>query len=287
MALESTSPNAEMVDYWGETAGPKWVRLQTELDAHLSPLLATAIEELDLTSGSAVLDVGCGCGATTLELARRVGEDGRVVGMDISAPMLARARQRAEAAKLAQVGFELADAQARSFAAEFDAVHSRFGVMFFSDPVSAFTNLRRAVRPGGRLAFTCWQALDKNPWMLVPVGVVAQHVELDLPTDPYAPGPFAFADEERTRSIVCDAGWADVRVDSKTGQLAMAGATSISDAVEFISQLGPAAAALKDADESLVARVEGSLHEALAPHHGAGGVVMDYAVWIVQARAAD
>src|SRR5205085_5408254 len=140
-----------------------------------------AMDAANLGSADSVLDVGCGCGSTTLALARRVGSSGRALGIDISAPMLEVARRRAREEGLSNASFEQADAQVHAFRQEFDVLYSRFGVMFFDDPPLAFKNLHGAMRAGGRLAFVCWQALHKNPWMSVPMMAAFQHVTIDPP----------------------------------------------------------------------------------------------------------
>ena len=175
-----TEPNAEQVRYWNEVAGPRWVRFQEGLDRQLAALAEAALGRAAPAPGEAVLDVGCGCGATTLELGRRVGGSGRALGVDISRPMLERARARAQAAGGAGRLRRGRRADGEFEAGAFDLLFSRFGVMFFTDPAAAFANLRRALRPGGRVAFLCWQRFADNPWMLVPLGAVAQHVSLPL-----------------------------------------------------------------------------------------------------------
>src|SRR5262249_6517301 len=147
-----------------------------------------------------VLDVGCGTGQTSIELARRAGPGGAVTGIDISAPMLARARARAADAGARTVTFLDADAQTHRFdPASLDVCFSRFGIMFFAAPDAAFANLRSALRPAGRLAFVCWQSMRDNPWMLVPLMAAAAHITLPPPPAPDAPGPFSFADADRVR----------------------------------------------------------------------------------------
>lgn len=284
-ALPSDGPNAEQVRYWNQQAGPKWVAQQAQLDAQLADLGTLAMERAAIVAGEAILDVGCGCGATTLELARRTGESGSVLGADISEPMLALARRRAAEAGLRNVQFELADAQTHAFAAASrDIVFSRFGVMFFADPTAAFANLHRTLRPGGRLAFVCWQALPLNPWMAVPLGVVAQHVTLPPPPPPGAPGPFAFADRERVTGILRDAGFADVDFEPTVGEMTIGGTADLDEAVAFLLTLGPSAALLADAGPEVRTRVVAAVRDAIAPHHGAGGVRMPAAAWLVRAR---
>jgi SAM-dependent methyltransferase len=283
--LEPSGANAEQIRYWNELAGPRWVAQQALLDAQLADLGAHAIGRAAVAAGDAVLDVGCGCGATALELARRVGDTGSVLGVDISAPMLALARQRAAQAGARKLRFELADAQTHQFACEGnDVVFSRFGVMFFADPVAAFANLRRTLKRGGRLAFVCWQALPLNPWMALPLGVIAQHVALPPPPAPDAPGPFSFASRERVAGILERAGFGDIVIEPVVEQLSLGGTIDLDQAVDFVLTLGPAATLLRDAPPDVRRRTAAAVRDALAPFHGPGGVRMDSAAWIVRAR---
>src|SRR6185369_15072156 len=172
-----------------------------------------AMDAAAVAAGERVLDVGCGCGSTTIELARRAGPTGHVVGADISGPMLADARARTAAAGLGNVELVHADAQTHAFPpSAFDLVFSRFGVMFFADPTAAFANLRGALRPGGRLAFVCWRSLPENPWMAVPLMAALQHLPPPTIPGPEDPGPFSFADRGRVERILGGAGWSDVTV---------------------------------------------------------------------------
>lgn len=283
--IAAEGPNAEQIRYWNEQAGPKWVAQQQQLDLQLVDLGARAMDRAGIVAGEAVLDLGCGCGATTLELARRTGETGSVLGVDISAPMLALARRRADEAGLRNVRFELADAQTHQFScASRDVAFSRFGVMFFADPVAAFANVRRALKPGGRLAFVCWQALGQNAWMAVPLGAVAQHVALPAPAGPDAPGPFAFADRDRVSGILQKAGFSEVAFEPVEEPLTIGGTADLDAAVDFLLMLGPTQALLAGADDAVRKRVVQSVRAAIAPHHGPSGVRMPAAAWIVRAR---
>jgi SAM-dependent methyltransferase len=284
--LEASGPNAEQINYWNSISAPKWIPFQAAFDDQLAPLGEAAIAAAAIRSGERVLDVGCGCGQTTIELAGRVGGGGFVVGIDISAPMLDRAREIAQDARIANVDFENADAQTYAFSpSEFDLVYSRFGIMFFSDPVAAFGNLRRALRGGGRVSFVCWQALERNPWMAIPLAAAAREIALPPPPAPGAPGPFSFGSEERVRAILLQAGFVDVVVEPLESTLAVGGAgATLAEAAEFLVQMGPTGAALREADPSALSRVTRAVKEAIASFHGARGLRMAAAAWIVTAH---
>ena len=278
------TPNADQTRYWNEEAGPRWVDASELLDAQLAPLGRATLDRLAPGAGTRVLDVGCGCGHSTLDIAARVGPAGHAVGIDVSAPMLARARERS--ADVPNASFLEADAQTHRFDEPFDAVFSRFGVMFFADPVAAFANLARALVPGGRLAFVCWQELPKNAWILRPLQAIAPHVKLPAPPEPGAPGPFSFADPERVRGILEDAGLADVALTPLEDELALAGRGSLDETVDFLAHVGPTSAALREADAVTRAKALSAVREALAPFVGEGGVRMPFAAWIATARRA-
>ena len=283
--MDAQGPNSEQIRYWNDAAALKWVAKQADLDLQLAPFSGAAMAPLVLTNGAAVIDVGCGCGGPTLALAERVGSSGSVLGIDISEPMLASARERAAAAGVAQARFEAADAQTHVFApASVDALFSRFGVMFFVDPTAAFANLRVAVRSGGQLAFVCWQSLSQNPWMAVPLKAAAQHLTLPPPPNPDAPGPFAFARRERVQGLLEDAGWSGVQLDAFEPLMQLAGSRDLDAAVEFLLQLGPLGAVLREASPEALPRVRQAVHDALVPHHGPDGVRMGSAAWVVTAR---
>jgi SAM-dependent methyltransferase len=282
--LDAAGPNAEQITYWNEQGGPKWVALQETLDAQLVRFGEVVMDRLAIGAGERVLDVGCGCGSTSLELGRRVGPSGAVLGVDVSTPMVARARERAAAAGAANVAFVVADAQTHPFEPErFDVLFSRFGVMFFQDPPAAFANLARALRPGGRLGFHCWQALMENPWMTVPLFAALQHVPPPTPPPPGAPGPFAFADAERVRGILAGAGFAEIDFESRHDTMGV-GSGSLDEAADFALQMGPASIAIREATPETIAKVRASVREALAPHQTPDGVRLATSSWIVTAR---
>ena len=279
-ALDADGPNAAQIAYWNQSAGPTWVAMQDALDHELNDLGLAAMAALAPRQGERLADIGCGCGATTLELARRVGEGGAVLGVDISAPMLGVARERAAAAGLDQVRFLQADAQTYGFE-PVDGAFSRFGVMFFADPVAAFANIRKGLRPGGRMAFVCWRQLAENPWMTVPMSAVLPL----LPAPPAAPppggpGPFAFADRDRLAGILAGAGFADVSIEPLDAQVSWG---DVETSARMALRLGPVAGLVRE-NPDLADRMADAVRAALAPHVGATGVHLDSATWIVRAK---
>lgn len=277
----SEAPNAGQIAYWNEVAGSTWVEAQDPLDRQLAPLGAAAMAALRPAAGERILDVGCGAGATSLALAQAVGPQGSVIGLDISAPLLAQARRRAgEAANLA---FLEADAQSYPFeAGSFDAVFSRFGVMFFADPAAAFANLRRALKPGGRLAFVCWRRPDDNPIMTLPMQAALPLLpEPPAPPPPGAPGPFAFADPDRVCEVLAAGGFHDIAVAPHDDRV---GGGDLDTVTALAFKVGPLGALLRETPQ-LRPKVEAAVREALAAHDTPDGVKLRAGVWIVTAKA--
>lgn len=278
--------NADQIEHWDSQAGPVWVDYQERLDIQIAPHGERALASLAPASGERVLDVGCGCGATALEIARRVGPSGHVLGLDISGPMLARARQRAAQADLEHIEFRQSDAQTAPLEpGAYDALFSRFGVMFFDDPGAAFANLGRALRPGGRLAFACWQPPTENPWILAPMAAVAPLLEMPPPPPPGSPGMFGLADPERVRTLLGDAGFVDVAIDDVRLDMSPGGG-SLDDAVDTFLEVGPVAAVLRDtgADDSLRGKVHAAVRTAYEQHDTAEGPRLPSAIWLVTAH---
>jgi ubiquinone/menaquinone biosynthesis C-methylase UbiE len=270
-----------------EKSGEAWVRMQERTDLVVDPPGRAAMARLGVAAGERVLDVGCGCGQTLLQLAERAGPSGHVLGVDISPPMLARARERI--AGQPTIAVALGDAQSYAFdQGAFDAVYSRFGVMFFDDSRAAFRNLRAAARPGGRLSFVCWQELAKNPWAARPLEAVMRLLPPSAMPDMLRdgrPGPFFFSDPARVSAILGDAGWKDVSIEPDEMSLPFGGASTLDEAVDYALQIGPAARAMADAPATLKPALEAALREALAPLATARGVFTAGAIFVVTARA--
>src|SRR6185437_9762616 len=198
--------NTDQIAYWNGPNGQRWTDRQAEQDVLLAPVSKALIERAAAKPGDRILDVGCGCGSTSIALARQVAPSGFVLGIDISGPMLARARELAP--KGAPVDFALADATVYPFDSQsFDLLVSRFGVMFFAEPAVSFANLRKGLRPSGRLAFACWREPRHNPFFMAPLQAVYKHVPKLPPQAPEDPGPFSFASEARVHSILGEAGF--------------------------------------------------------------------------------
>jgi SAM-dependent methyltransferase len=283
--MTEAQANQEQIRYWNEQGGPRWVQRQQQLDAQINPLGLVAMQRAGIKPGERVLDVGCGCGQTALELAQRVGASGSVLGIDISQPMLVRARERQNELGIKNLDFLHADAQTYTFErARFDLIFSRFGVMFFDDPAAAFANLRTALRSDGRLCFLCWQTLEKNEWARVPFLAATRHVQPPAPPAPDAPGPFAFANPDRVRRLLEAGGFKDVSCESYEAELNMGGARTVEEAVEFSLEIGPIARLLGDADVDARTRVAQAVREALTPYVSQHGVSLRGAAWIVLAR---
>ena len=208
-----TFVNNEQAEFWSQLA-PTWVELEDRLEFVGGPPGRMAMDRLNLVAGQRVVDLGCGTGQTTVELASHVAPDGEVLGVDIADEMLARGRERATRLGITNVDFLHADVQVHDLGqSRFDAAYSRFGVMFSADPVAAFANVHKALRPGGLLSFVSWQSVFDNEWMLIPGAAVAS-VTGSLPSmpEPGEPGPFSLADPDRVRSVLGGAGFHHVDV---------------------------------------------------------------------------
>lgn len=279
MTVESGA-NADQIAYWNNSAGATWAELQDRLDRQIEPLGLRAMEVGAPKPGERVLDIGCGCGQTSLELAQRVGPAGQVSGVDISEPMLEVARRRGGAA--ANVSFLASDAQTQVFPpGGFDLAFSRFGVMFFDDPTAAFRNIAAALTPGGRLAFVCWRPMLENPWMGVPMFAALPLLPpMPPPADPTAPGPFAFADPERLRAILAAAGFADIDIQPHDQLI---GGNDLEQTVAMSLRVGPLGAVLRENPE-LKDGVVGAIRQALAAYVTPQGVLLPSATWIVTAK---
>ena len=268
-----------------EEAQEFWVREADRWDGTSGRFGDAMLEAADLEPGQRVLDVGCGAGSTTVEAARRVAPNGAALGVDISGPALELARERAAAAGLEAVDFIEADAQVHSFEpGAFDAAISRFGTMFFGDPVAAFANLRQSLRPGGRLAVVAWQGPFESEWTTVAVNVAIAH--FGRPPDLGAsggPGPFAFADGDRFKSVVTAGGFRDVTLDAIARPMLMG--SDVEDVVGMVAATPQSKGLFAGQPAAKVEAAIAGLRDAFAPYARAEGVVMNGTAWLLTARS--
>jgi len=272
--------NADQLAFWNGVGGRTWVVRQSHTDTTLAPASEALLAFAAPRAGERVLDVGCGCGATTLDFARAVGPTGRVAALDISVSMLAEGRARAEAARIANVDWCEADA-ATAALDEFDLLVSAFGVMFFGDPVAAFTRMRSAASPSARMAFVCWRPLGENPWLSTPMQAVATHLPPRPKADPEAPGMFAFADPQRVSRILTAAGWAPPRLKKLNLNIDIAAGLGLDEAVVQLTKIGAINSWLRDQPTAVVSAAVASVREALAPHVDGSSVRLPAAMWLV------
>jgi SAM-dependent methyltransferase len=275
-----SEPNAAQAAYWNEVAGRSWAEFQEGLDRQVAPLGRRAMAALAPAPGERIIDIGCGAGETSLELARAVGGGGSILGVDLSEPLLEIARRRAVG--MAALDFRQADAQTFPFdPGAFDAAFSRFGIMFFENPAAAFANIRRALKPSGRLAFVCWRRPDENPIMRLPMEAAGPLAPPPSPAEPDAPGPFAFADPDRVRGVLANAGFGAIEI---TPHDAKVGSGDLETALALALRIGPLGAILRE-NPDLRDPVLPRVRAALAAHDGPEGPKLDAAVWIVTARS--
>jgi len=276
--------NADQIAYWNGPGGQRWADRQQSQDVVLAPVSNVLVDRAKAMAGERIVDVGCGCGAISIALAQKVGRTGHVLGIDISAPMLARARQLAPAD--ARIDFALADATIYPFdPASFDLLVSRFGVMFFAEPARSFANMRKALRPSGRLVFACWRDPRENPFFMAPLQAVYKHAPRLPQLGPEDPGPFSFASETRVRRILGEAGFHEVALEPCNLSLDIAVGRGLDAAVGSALEIGPAARALAEQPPDVVAAAKNSIREALAPFARGQSVPLPGAIWIVTAKA--
>ncbi|WP_298835925.1 class I SAM-dependent methyltransferase [uncultured Roseobacter sp.] len=279
-----SSDNSDQREFWSDAAGPKWVQMQAQMDQLMQPVLDGVWIRAGLTQGQRVLDVGSGTGASTLQAADQVAPDGHVTGADISDTMTTLARKRAGGRP--DVSLILADVAHHPFQPDsFDAVVSRFGVMFFADAAGAFANIRAAMVPGARITFAAWAAIPDNPFFTTPAQVAKSLVGAPPRPDPDAPGPFAFRDAGRVTDILNAAGFTDICID--TAHTALDGGSDPAGLAQTMCRIGPAEAALRyaQAGADMQKAVEQALSKAVGIFSTPDGLRIPASVHYVTALA--
>lgn len=267
-----TRSNADQNAYWSGVSGRKWVLHDAWLTTQFAPVAALLVARSRIGPGDRVLDIGCGTGFITRAAAARAGPDGRVTGIDFSAPMIEEARRLSVRVKTGRIDHVEADAQVHDFGAHrFDRIISQFGVMFFSDPVAAFANILQAARPGAQMTLACWGALAENPLFHLPK-TVGESFLAPLASEPGAPSPTAFADRDMVCDLLESAGWANVSADPVALELTPPG--GVSEIADMALRIGPVARLVQhhEADEGTVAQIAAALRGPLAAYESSAGL---------------
>jgi SAM-dependent methyltransferase len=286
MSESTPTANAEQVEYWNGEAGERWAQQDEMMAKLLQPIAVDLLDHADLAGCSSAIDVGCGGGSQSLLLAQRLGPGARVLGVDISGPLLRVARERAEAASedTAALKFVQADAASHAFdPGAHDLLFSRFGVMFFDDPLAAFSNLRAALNDRGRLAFVCWQSLQDNPWVWLSVQAALRFVPPPDPMDPEAPGPFAFANPARLEGILREAGFDNVAITHHEVTMRWAAADTLEGNVAGMIQIGPVSSLLTDQGDDVRRQVEEAVIDLMREFYDGKALNLPGATWLVTA----
>jgi SAM-dependent methyltransferase len=281
---ENTGANAAQREYWNTVAGPRWVGLGGFVENRVQAVNKLLIASSEITTGENVLEIGCGTGALTVDLAKAVGRSGEVVAVDISEPMLAAARQCIAQTRLQNISLLQADAQVHGFAPNrFDLVASRFGVMFFADPTAAFRNLRAATRPGGRLCFACWGPIEDNRHWLIPYEVALRHLGPPAPKPPHSPGPLALSDPDYVRSILGEAGYDAIEIRREAPEII--GSTPEQE-TEHACMMGPSGRLIdeKGPDAAVIEKIRREMRQAFAEQIRDGAMLMSSTVFVATAR---
>jgi len=274
--------NSDQAAYWNGAAGRRWINRQETLDLVLQPIQDTLLARTLVAPGERILDIGCGCGTSTIALARQTGPAGRVTGLDISQPMLARARERAPADL--PLEFVLADATVYPFEpGSADLLFSRFGVMFFANPALSFANMRNALKHDGRLVFASWREPRLNPWMLLPLQEAYKHVPRLPEVGPEDPGPFSFGREERVRRILNQAGYSLIDMEPVDLTLDLAVGQGLESAVTGALDIGPVSRALEGQPPEALEKVRDAIRTALAGCQKGQSVPLGASIWIATA----
>lgn len=271
---------------WNGDSGERWAANLTRLDLMLEDFGSAAIAAAKAQPGEHVVDIGCGSGTTSFTLAQQVGPSGHVLGVDISEQLVEIAR--AAIPDGAPIEFRCADAATAALPhGQFDLLFSRFGVMFFDDPVAAFAHMRSALKPGGRAAFICWRGAQENDWVRLPMAAIRDIVQ-PAPADPNAPGPFAFGDRQRLADILAAAGFTAIDIAPFDTALSYGRGASreaaVDDALDMAFQVGPLSRALADQSDDIRTRAADAVRAAFARRPGETSVLIDGAAWVVTAQ---
>ena len=275
--------NIKQKQFWSGAGGDVWVDKQREMDIMLNPLGQKAIKQLILEEHTKILDIGCGCGATTIEIAKMIPK-GHVTGLDISIPMLDRAEKFASEMSLSNIDFQVKDVQTEEISSNhYDIAFSRFGVMFFEDPYEAFKNINQAIKENGQLVFVCWQNPSLNPWQSLSLQVIKEYLDLPSPP-PKSPGPFAFEDKDYIEDILKGTDFKDISIADNQEDIVMFSGKSIREACEDYLTINPVVTEmLKNSGNELKEEILEALIAKFSSFHNNDGLLFPSATWIVSA----
>jgi len=277
--------NKNQKDFWSGKGGDIWVERQNVMDIMLSPLGEAALNKLNFNEEENVLDIGCGCGHTTLNIAKRIEPLGNVTGLDISEPMLERAKESAVEMSITNTSFKCVDVQTEDLGDQiYSAAFSRFGVMFFEDSIAAFKNINRSLISGGCLSFVCWQSPAVNPWQSLFIQELKKFLELPSPP-PRSPGPFAFMESEYVFSILEESKFQDINIEGHEAEVNMFSGRTLSDSVKDYISINPVVTEmLRDSSEDQTTEIVNSAIEAFSPYYSDKGLIFPSATWLVTAK---
>lgn len=274
--------NSDQYEAWNGESGSRWVANADRRDQVLAPIADLMLDRAHIAVGENILDVGCGCGTTSIAAGWVTGPTGTVIGVDLSAPMLDVARQRLAASEAANVDFVHADAQTVQLGTRFEIAISRFGTMFYADPVAAFTNIATHLRPAGRLCIATWQPLDANPWLVVPGAALLQYGTLPDGAGANGPGMFAQSDHAAIITTLQSAGFINIACEPCTVPLTFG--ETVNDAVDYLASSGPGREVLDTVPIDLRDSALAAVRDVLARHAANGAVTLDAGIWITTAE---
>ena len=276
--------NKKQREFWSGKGGDVWVEKQNAMDVMLEPLGVAALSKLPEDLGEHILDIGCGCGSTTLSIAGNLSKNSKITGVDISAPMLDQARKLAAEKNLTNADFQVMDIQTELKKENiYSAAYSRFGVMFFEAPVPAFKNIYRSLQQGAKFSFVCWQSPQLNPWQALSIQVIKKFVDLPSPL-PRSPGPFAFAEKDYLESIMVDSGFKDIAIESHEQQITMFVGKSLQEASNDYLSINPVVTAmLEESSPEVKDDISSALQELFKEYSDGNGLHFPSATWLVTA----
>lgn len=282
--MDTSGPNSNEIEFWNGPQGRNWVKQNDLTDYMYDPFGAKALERAEIEDGEWVIDVGCGCGKTTAKLAELVGTAGRVSALDVSVPMLEAARNRI-GSHADRVEFISADAATYAFEPEsFDVIYSQFGLMFFVNPVEAFSNLFRALKPGGRIVFVCWRRPELNSFLMIPFEAVRSFVpDMPVPSPGVPTSPFSLALEDNLRALLAGAGFDELKLDEFNFPTRM-GQGDLEACISFVADFSnPVATALRGNDNA-ASEILNAVRTAVAPYHTGNTLELPGSAWVVSAK---